>query len=111
MNGWIKLNYMESMFKLPVVACCYCIYINGDLVYIGSTSDLRNRFSGHAFGHGYAKNFHAPWCDYDLPVEIILKYKPSSKYGDWLMIEARLIRKIRPVFNKKLKGRALRVVA
>lgn len=107
----MKLNYLTNRLKLPVVACCYCIYINDDLVYIGSTNDLRNRFSGHSFRHGYAKNYHTPWCDYNLPIKIMIKYKPSLKYGDWLMIEARLIRKIRPVFNKKLKGRALRVVA
>lgn len=103
---WKKINFLESRLKLPVVACCYALYFNGRLKYIGSTNNLRNRFSGHAIRYGYAKNLHTPWGVFDLPLNIDLKYKPTQKYGDWLMIECRLIKRIQPQFNSKLKGRA-----
>ena len=92
--------------SLPRVSCCYVIYLDGQLKYIGSTNDLRNRFSGHAFRYGYGRNIHTPWGTFPDDIKFIIKYKPSKKYGDWLMIEARLIRKLRPEYNKKLKGRA-----
>jgi excinuclease UvrABC nuclease subunit len=92
--------------SLPRVSCCYVIYLDGRLKYIGSTNDLRNRFSGHAFRYGYGRNIHTPWGDFSDDIKFIIKYKPSKKYGDWLMIEARLIRKLRPEYNKKLKRRA-----
>ena len=105
--SWIKIDLIESMLKLPVTRCCYAIYFDGDLKYIGSTSNLRNRFCGHSIRHGYAKNIHTPWGDFSNTTKIELKYKASIKYGDWLMIEARLIKRLQPEFNRKLKGRKL----
>lgn len=103
---WLSVDYLENRRGLPAVACCYVVYINSELCYIGSTNNLRNRFSGHAFHWGYANNFVTPWGEYCRPFEFSIKYSPSRKYGDWLMREARLIRRIQPAFNKKLKGRA-----
>ena len=105
---WLEFDYMEARRGLPKVACCYAVYLNGQLCYIGSTNDLRNRFSGHAFRHSYGNTFITPWGEFRLPLDFALKYRPSTKYGDWLMREARLIRRLQPVFNKKLKGRAVR---
>ena len=102
---WHSINYLENMRELPIVPCCYAIYLNGSLKYIGSTNNLRNRFSGHAFRYSYGKSFITPWGDFPLPLNFSIKYRPSKKYGDWLMIEARLIKRLQPVFNLKLKGR------
>ena len=104
-QSWLQLNYLESIRTIPIVACCYVIYFDGELKYIGSTNNLRNRFSGHAIRYGYWKDLITPWRDFDLPVEMIIKYAPSRRYGDWLMREARLIRRLQPAFNSKLKGR------
>lgn len=105
MSRWTSINYSENRSSLPKVSCCYCFYIENNLVYIGSSVDLRNRFSGHAFRYGYEKNFITPWGEFSEKTKFKIKYKPSVRYGDWLMIEARLIKKLRPIFNKKLKGR------
>lgn len=102
---WVEVVFLEAWRNLPKVPCCYAIYFDGQLKYIGSTSDLRNRFSGHAFRYGYAKNLYTPWGSFGLSTDIRLKYSPSKKYGDWLMREARLIRRLQPEFNVKLKGR------
>lgn len=104
-SDWKLINFIENRLKLPVVACCYAIYFDGQLFYIGSTNNLRNRFSGHAIRWGYAKNLITPWGEFPDDIFIHIKYKPSKKYGDWLMLEARLIRRLQPDFNKKLKGR------
>lgn len=106
MYGWKSFDYLKGRFELPRVACCYAVYFDGVLSYIGSTHDLRNRFSGHAFRHSYGKSFITPWGEFDLPLKITIKYSVSRRYGDWLMREARLIRRLKPVFNKRLKGRA-----
>jgi excinuclease UvrABC nuclease subunit len=102
---WVEVVFLEAWGKLPNIPCCYAIYFDGNLKYIGSTNNLRNRFSGHAFRYGFAKKLTTPWGVFDLPADIKLKYSPSQKYGDWLMREARLIRKLQPEFNAKLKGR------
>lgn len=103
--GWASIDFLENQGKLPVISCCYVIYFDGQLKYIGSTNNLRNRFSGHSIRYGYAKNLVTPWGIFDFPLSMVIKYKPSKKYGDWLMLEARLIRRVQPEFNQKLKGR------
>lgn len=103
--SWLSIDYMKSRLDLPTVPCCYAIYFNGALKYIGSTNNLRNRFSGHAFRHSYGKSFLTPWAEFELPLSMLIKFKPSRRYGDWLMLEARLIRRLQPPFNVKLKGR------
>jgi hypothetical protein len=105
-SRWLSINYFDGRKNLPTVACCYVIYFDGELRYIGSTGNLRNRFCGHAFRYSYGKSFITPWGEFDLPINITIKLRPSRRYGDWLMVEARLIRRLQPVFNSKLKGRA-----
>jgi excinuclease UvrABC nuclease subunit len=109
--AWVEFDYLANMRGLPSVACCYAVYFDEELVYVGSTNDLRNRFSGHAFRHGYGKNIHTPWGEFPNTLKFNIKYKPSVKYGDWLMREARLIRRLQPRFNKKLKGRKVALLS
>lgn len=103
--NWLCIDYLDNRLSLPPTACCYAIYLNGSLMYIGSTNNLRNRFCGHQFRYSYGKSFITPWGDFPIPLDFKIKYRPSKRYGDWLMVEARLIRRLQPEFNKKLKGR------
>jgi hypothetical protein len=57
-------------------------YIDGEIVYIGSTANLQQRM-------------RTPWGKGRLT----LKYAISKRYGDWLMREARLIGRLRPPHN------------
>jgi excinuclease UvrABC nuclease subunit len=104
-SRWIQIQLMPRDENLPRVSACYAVYFNGVLQYIGSTVDLRNRFSEHAFRYGYARCMRTPWGDVDAETVVTVKYRPSRKYGDWLMVEARLIRRLQPAYNKMLKGR------
>lgn len=108
-GSWASVDFLASRRKLPIIPCCYALYFDGELKYIGSTNNLRNRFAGHAIRFGYGKDLITPWADFPDSVRVTIKYRPAKKYGDWLMIEARLIYRIQPEFNtnlkRKLKGK------
>lgn len=38
---------------LPKICCIYFLFIRGKLIYIGQTTDLRSRMSGHHFNYIY----------------------------------------------------------
>lgn len=101
---WNKFEgLLHNKRKLPNVSCVYVIYIDDKLVYIGSTYNLRNRYCGNEIRYGFAKNIHTRWGSFNDDTKITLKYKPIKRFGFWLALEARLIRKLQPIFNKKLK--------
>jgi excinuclease UvrABC nuclease subunit len=104
--AWQSINLMEERNKLPNSPATYVIYFNNDMVYIGSSKDIRNRFSGHGFRYGYARNIITPWHEIHDSVAITLKYKITKKMGEWSMREIRLIHKLKPLFNSHHKGRA-----
>lgn len=97
------MDLMKERKNFHSSPCCYVIYFDSQPIYIGSTNNLRARFLGHSFRYGYAKVVMTPWGDFDSRMKITIKYRPSKKYGDWLMIEARLIMRLQPIFNKLLK--------
>lgn len=84
---------------LPAIAAVYAIYFDADLVYVGQTSNLRGRFQTHRFRHGYARNIITPWGDLPDKTRVAAKARPMRRYGDWAMIELRLIRRLRPRLN------------
>jgi excinuclease UvrABC nuclease subunit len=87
-------------WKLPHCAGVYAVYIDGQLVYIGQSSDIANRIANHRFRFGYRKNVILPWNG-DVPdtSKISLKIKRSKRFGDWAMWELRLIRRLKPIYN------------
>jgi excinuclease UvrABC nuclease subunit len=100
--SWNKILW-ENKIKFPVVSCVYAFYINNNLVYIGSTSNLRIRMSGYRFKEVDGKII-TPWRKrIEIGSKIELKYKCSKKYGYWLMLEARMIRRLQPLYNIHLK--------
>jgi excinuclease UvrABC nuclease subunit len=99
MSKWKEYKLFPDKDKLPNAPCVYAVYFDGELVYVGQSSSLSNRFSGHAFRYGYAKNIHTPWADISSSVRIEIKAKFSERLGDWAMWEIRLIRRLKPIFN------------
>jgi excinuclease UvrABC nuclease subunit len=80
----------------------YAIYLDGVLSYIGSSKDIRHRLSTYAFEWDYGGDLTTPWGVFrTLDVKVFI----CSKYGSWLMREARLIRRLRPRFNTHGTGR------
>lgn len=94
----------------PRVPAVYAVYLDGLLAYIGSTCNLADRLSFHQFrGTSDGHSIVTPWGQY---ARFALKYKKSSRYGDWLMDEARLIRRLGPSCNvagrKRVEARMIR---
>lgn len=83
---WIAFSrpFTES---LPQVACCYCVFgADGQVLYIGQTLNLRNRFYKHRLSGLFQS-------------DVRIKIRCGEKYGNWAMREARLIRRLRPPLN------------
>ena len=80
------------MQDLPAV---YCIYLDGELSYIGQSSHVRFRFQQHKLT--YCGLSDTKWGSFKI---MHVKIKFPSKYGMEAMIEKRLIRRLKPRFNK-----------
>ena len=89
---------------------CYAIVLDGVVVYIGQSEDVRGRLQIH-LRHTRLNIFGRPdrdpmWitplgnCD-----TLTLKFKPGRRRGDWLMREYRLLHRLRPRLNKLIPGR------
>jgi hypothetical protein len=91
--------------SLPRFAGVYVVQIDGLSVYVGSSVDIANRFCEHAFRPGYRKNVITPWGDFPDSTPLTLKVRRSRRVGDWAMWEIRLIKRLRPEFNRQHRGR------
>lgn len=95
-GNWYRVDPSDH-FNLPRIPVVYAIFSKKKLVYIGSTQNLRHRFN-NLIRLGYtADHYHTPWGTLE---KVRMRYSPSKKYGDWLMRELRLIRRLRPRFNR-----------
>ena len=95
---WRRAMLPEQEHHIPSEPGCYVVYLNGFLAYVGSTRNLQRRMLNYGIRlsrkTGLSKT---PWGEASL---VTIKYKTSLKYGDWLMLEARLIRRLRPRGNR-----------
>lgn len=78
--SWVRIDRAE---QAPVEPGCYAVYFDGELVYVGSSRNLRTRVR---------RCFTSD--------RVYLKVKASRRMGDWLMREWRLIRRLQPRDNK-----------
>ena len=100
---WSEHNPL-SLSKVNNDPCVYCVKIDGIVVYVGSTRRFRSRFYEHKFRYSYGKTVILPWCEINVGQTLTVKIKQSRKYGDWAMDEIRLIRKLKPIYNKAHKN-------
>lgn len=98
-------TYTFPRWALPRCAGVYAIYFDDELVYIGQSVDIYNRFSEHSIRYGYAQNIITPWGDLPSTAKVRVKVKRSRRLGDWAMHEIRLIHRLRPRLNRHHKGR------
>jgi predicted GIY-YIG superfamily endonuclease len=104
--SWKKYDLLAvGRLGLPRVAGVYAIYFDDELVYVGSTCDLANRFSEHAIRFGYGHTIITPWRDVPNTTQIHVKFKASKRLGQWAMDEIRLIAKLQPSLNTHYKRR------
>jgi excinuclease UvrABC nuclease subunit len=100
---WEQYDLMQD--RLPRFAGVYAVFFDGDLVYVGSSTDIANRFSEHKVRFGYAKNIVTPWAVVPDSTRVTLKVRRSRIRGDWAMWEIRLIFRLQPQFNRQHRGR------
>lgn len=106
-SRWISYDVMSSAL-MPNGPGCYAIYIDGALMYVGQSLRVRHRlFHGHGINYTFGSHIRTPWGMFR---SVTFKVKHGRMYGDWLMTEARLIRRLEPEFNRRglrPRGRAL----
>lgn len=93
------------------LAGCYAIYRGKKLWYIGQSENVRRRIAGYRFENfpGPDEFFHGftrtPWGDWSWSdSELTAKVVYARRFGEQLMTEARLIRRLRPLMNKRGVG-------
>jgi len=88
--------------KLPESAGCYCFIENGVLVYVGSTVNLARRFNAYTLRPGLSNA--TTFTNIGTFQNLVIKYKPSVRCGDWAMTEIRLICRYKPRLNVNRYG-------
>ncbi len=91
---WRKLTRFDIDWgkEIPERPGVYALYLENSLLYIGSSSNLKSRLNNHPF----VRRSDSVRTDFKY-----LKFKVCSKYGEWLMLEARLIKRAKPPLNLK----------
>jgi excinuclease UvrABC nuclease subunit len=87
-----------SYQQLPDLPGCYVIVVAGQPFYIGQSMSIRARFTTYRIRHSWGSHRErmTPWGCFE---DVVVKVKFGRRYGDWLMREARLIRRLQPVMN------------
>lgn len=101
-SRWSKKYVVpEEIGRVPKGPGCYAVYFGNDLVYVGSSYQVRNRLSGHRFDScRYSAWTQTPWGS---AAKVTVKVRATKKYGEWLMLEARLLRRLAPRHNVRGK--------
>ena len=97
---WYDLDNDDTMKQ---EGGCYAMYMDGVLVYVGQSGNVKKRFIGHKINCSRYSNWvDTPWgkCR-----QFHWKIKYYAKYGKWAMQEMRLIRRLKPKFNQIGVGR------
>jgi len=98
---WVTVKGIDlCMHLIPQEPGCYAIYCDGEIVYIGETENLRARLSnGHELrGREYSAWVVTPWGSFK---SVDVKFRLCRRFGQWAMIERRLIRRLQPKFNRR----------
>lgn len=95
--------------RIPSWPGAYVVYFNGEIVYVGSSTDLQKRVRLYfrrtrpnlnlADPLHRRPRFQTPWGQEHDGAAVRVKVKLSRRNGDWLMREWRLISRLRPMFN------------
>lgn len=90
-KGRRRLWFTYGLHNLPEWPCCYVVFIDGALVYVGQTENAKVRFSAHR-AKGVVRGIEFS--------RVTIKLKLPRKYGEWAMTELRLIKRLRPLLNR-----------
>jgi len=107
-RAWVSSDRLEYVEGIPAEWSrpgCYAVYLDGQLVYIGQSGNVRRRlFDYNIRNNIFACKTETPWGQAD---RVTVKFKSSVRAGDWLMREYRLIKRLKPSGNKVHTKRAV----
>jgi len=91
---------------MPPEPCCYAIVVEGEIVYIGKSNNLRRRItSGHAIRYTHVgleapkiSAISTPWGIFRA-TGTLLRFR-RTPIEELSHVEMKLIKKLRPRFNK-----------
>lgn len=93
-SRWITFEVATAIF--PRKPCCYAVYLDGELAYVGQCRDMAARMSAHRLRLGYGSSVLAKWGAFK---SVVVKARFTSKNGDWAAREIRLIDRLQPRLN------------
>ena len=97
LNSWVYLPPADMVgrhaWNRP---CCYAIYADESLLYIGQTNNLTQRLAQHGF-HETEDGYYTPWGIFKW---IYAKAYYPKAYGFEAMLEKRLIKRLKPRANR-----------
>ena len=79
----------------------YAFFLDGQCVYVGQAIDIKVRMRSHIKMMRYQHCWQTTWGQFH---EFIVAVRKEKYRFERLTLEARLVHRIRPVFNKYLKG-------
>jgi excinuclease UvrABC nuclease subunit len=109
---WITVTGRNC--DVPELPGVYAVYDHGQLVYIGSSTNLRRRLRAYGrkrssrFDRRGVEQWFSPGWSYEGPRATFFKVKMATKQGEWLMREWRLISRLKPCYNTEGAKRRVR---
>jgi excinuclease UvrABC nuclease subunit len=90
--------------RVPKAPGVYAIFKHGRLVYIGQSEILRNRIAAHieALNAAPGSRPGSAVCGIGF-AGVLIKYKVCKQPGEWLSLEYRLIKRLKPKYNTQFK--------
>lgn len=86
-----------ALLDLPTSPGCYVVFMDGELIYVGQSINVYKRFKAHKLRMDYhGQTILTPWGKAN---SVVVKVRRPIRYGDWLGVELRLLRKLHPPGN------------
>jgi excinuclease UvrABC nuclease subunit len=97
LSNWLAFDWINTSREFPEAPGVYVIFGDDRLLYIGQSANVYLRILQHRIHFTYS-NYGAitPWGTFK---SLIVKVRASRCRGDWLMVEHRLIHRLKPEMN------------
>ena len=99
MSRWISYDFSDvaSRYSVKNLPGVYVVYGDKGLIYVGQSTDVKKRMACHSINYAnYTDFIETPWGRFR---SVFVKIKYTRRYGDWAMLELRLIKRLQPPFN------------
>ena len=90
----IELTFVTEFNQLPESAGVYFLFLNGEIIYIGHSQNIRKRISGHEI----VRKYHSGETGFD--VECVYAELPIDEAQS---VERKMIRLVKPRYNERGK--------